>query len=436
MIVVLQYALVSFIELFIFMLLWSQFCLKDKNNLLKNLSVILIEIIILIIINKTNVYVDFFIRYMSMVILIKIIYKRSYMRTIVELIVLSCINMILQIIIISCANLIGFPYSGKYVMRIVFLLIELVCAIIITRCNFSKIAKKIMKVDSKILYYFAINLGLYIIFSKFIWEYNKNIILDNLLVYIFIIVSMISLNIFLYYYIIKISEDKKVLEVQNMYKPILLDIVEETRRRQHDFKNHLNTINAIVEVSSEKEVKNELRKYIMSLKYSNDIIEDIIYIDNIIIKAIIYNKLCDADRLNVKFLFNVTNNSLDNSLNDYEISDILNNLLDNAFQAVKNGTKDKTVILNICEEGNDNIVEVKNSGRTIKPDNIENIFKRGFSTKKGDNRGYGLFNIKEIAKKKGSDIQLSFEDDYTVFKMSFNQISKRSKNSKISKISS
>ncbi|MBW9172620.1 GHKL domain-containing protein [Clostridium estertheticum] len=435
MIVVLQYALVSFIELFIFMLLWSKFCLKDENNWLKNIFVILIEIIILIIINKTNVYVDFLIRCTSMIIFIKIIYKRSFIRTIVEFIVLSCVNMILQTILISCAHLVGFSYSGKYVMRIVFLLIELSCTIIITRCNFSKIAKKVIKLDSKILYYFVINLGLYIILSKFIWEYNKNIILDNLLVYIFIIISMISLNIFLYYYIIKISEDKKVLEVQNMYKPILLDIVEETRRRQHDFKNYINTINAIVEVSSEKEVKSELRKYIMSLKYSNDIIEDIIYIENIIIKAIIYNKLCEADRLNVKFLFNVANNSLDNSLNDYEISDILNNLLDNAFQAVKNATKDRIVILNICEEGNDNIVEVKNSGRTIKPDNIEHIFKRGFSTKKGDNRGYGLFNIKEIAKKKGSDIQLSFEDGYTVFKISFNQISKRNKNSKKSKIS-
>ncbi|MBX4261126.1 GHKL domain-containing protein [Clostridium estertheticum] len=435
MIVVLQYALVSFIELFIFMLLWSKFCFKDENNWLKNIFVILIEIIILIIINKTNVYVDFLIRCTSMIIFIKIMYKRSFIKTIVEFIVLSCVNMILQIILISCANLVGFSYSGKYIMRIVFLLIELICTIIITRCNFSKIAKKVMKLDSKILYYFAINLGLYIILSKFIWEYNKNIILDNLLVYIFIIISMISLNIFLYYYIIKISEDKKVLEVQNMYKPILLDIVEETRRRQHDFKNYLNTINAIVEVSSEKEVKNELRKYIMSLKYSNDIIEDIIYIENIIIKAIIYNKLCEAYRLNVKFLFNVANNSLDNSLNDYEISDILNNLLDNAFQAVKNATKDKIVILNICEEGNDNIVEVKNSGRTIKPENVENIFKRGFSTKKGDNRGYGLFNINEIAKKRGSDIQLSFEDGYTVFKMSFNQISKRNKNLKKSKIS-
>ena len=435
MIVVMQYALASFIELFIFMLLLSKFCLKDENNWLKNIFIILIEIIILIIINKANVFVDFFIRYMSMIILIKIIYKKSFIKTIIDFIVLSCLNMILQILLISGAKLVGFPYSSKYVMRIVLLLIELICVFIITRCNFSKITKKVMKLDSKILYYFAINLGLYIVFSKFIWEYNKNIILDNIVVYILIIVSMILLNIFLYYYIIKISEDKKILEVQNMYKPILLDIVEETRRKQHDFKNYLNTINAIVEVSSEKEVKSELRKYINSLKYSNDIIEDIIYIDNIIIKAIIYNKLCDAERLNVKFTFNVTNNSLDNSLNDYEISDILNNLLDNAFQAVINGTEDMIVILNICSEGNANIVEVRNSGITIKPDNIENIFKRGFSTKKGDNRGYGLFNIKEVAKKNGGDIQLSFEDGYTVFKMLFNQTSKVSKTSNTRKVS-
>lgn len=435
MIGILQYALASFIELFVFMLLWSKFCLKDENNWFKNISIIVIEIILLMIIKNVNVYVDFVIRYMSMILLIKIIYKRPFIKIIVEFILFSCINMILQILLISCANLVGFPYSNKFLFRTILLLIELVCTIIIVRCNFSKIAKKVMKLDSKILYYFAINLALYIIFSKFIWEYNKNIILDNLLVYILIIISMISLNIFLYYYIVKISEDKKVLEVQNMYKPILLDIVEETRRKQHDFKNYLNTINAIVEVTSEKEVKHELRKYIMSLKYSNDIIEDIIYIENIIIKAIVYNKLCDAERLNIKFLFNVTNNSLDNSLNDYEISDILNNLLDNAFQAVINGTEDKIVILNICAEGNANIVEVRNSGITIKPDNIENIFKRGFSTKKGGNRGYGLFNIKEIAKKNGSDVELSFEDNYTVFKMLFNQRAKVSNTSNIGKTS-
>ncbi len=320
-------------------------------------------------------------------------------------------------ILIGCANLVGFSYLDNYVWNINILLIELILIFIILRCNFSGKVKEGLKLESKILYYFVINLGLYILFSKFIWEYNKSIILNNLLVYILIMLSMLALNIFLYYYIVKISEDKKILEVQNMYKPILFDIVEETRRKQHDFKNHLNTINAIVEIADEKEVKNQLNKYIMSINYANNIIDDIIYIENIIIKAIIYNKLCEASRLNIKFLFNVVNNSLENSLNDHEISDILNNLLDNAFQAVINSTDDKVVILNIYKNRNANIVEVKNSGITIKPDNIKNIFDRGFSTKEGDNRGYGLYNVKEISQKRSSDIKLFFEENYTVFKI-------------------
>jgi two-component system sensor histidine kinase AgrC len=117
----------------------------------------------------------------------------------------------------------------------------------------------------------------------------------------------------------------------------------------------------------------------------------------------------------------VANNSLENSLNDYEISDILNNLLDNAFEAVINSANDKVVILNILTEGNINILEVRNAGITLKPDNIENIFERGFSTKKGENRGYGLYNVKKIAEKNGSDVQLFFEDNYTVFKILFKQ---------------
>ncbi|MGH4051163.1 MAG: sensor histidine kinase [Clostridium sp.] len=419
MIAILQEASTSFIELIIFMLLWSKFSLKDQNNWFKNLFIIIMESIIMIIISDLDVYMNVFIEYMSLILIMKFMYKRPFVTTIFEFVMFASINMFLQIIIIGGAILVGFPYSDKYMWSITLLLIELILIIIVLRYNFSEKTRRILKLESTMLYYFAINLVLYILFSKFIWEYNKSIILNNLVLYISIILLMLLLNVFLYYYIVKICEDKKVLEVQNMYKPILLDIVEETRRKQHDFKNYLNTINAIVEITSESQVKKELKKYISSLKCSNNIIEDIMYIDNIIIKAIIYNKLCEADRTNIKFIFNVTNNSLEKSLNDYEISDLLNNLLDNAFQAVIIQNKDKVVILNILEEENANMVEVKNSGITIKPDNIENIFERGFSTKEGNNRGYGLYNIKEIARKNGSDVELSFENNYTVFKICF-----------------
>ena len=271
----LQYASANFIELTIFMLLWSKFSLKDKSNWLKNSFIVLIELIILMLLININNYIDVLIKYISMIFLIKFMYKRLFIMTLCEFIVFLGIHKILQILLIGCANLIGFPYLDTFIWNITFLLIELIFIIIILRCSFSGKAKIVLKLESKILYYFVINLGLYILFCEFVWGYNKNIILNNLLVYIFIILLMLSLNIFLYYYIVKISEDKKVLEVQNMFKPILFDIVEETRRKQHDFKNHLNTINAIVEMTSEKKVKNELDKYIMSFEYSNNLIEDI-----------------------------------------------------------------------------------------------------------------------------------------------------------------
>ena len=419
MVDLLQQFIANFIELTVFIVLWSNFSLKDEKNWLKNLAVILIGTSVMIVTSNANIYLNIFLSYLSVILSIKFIYKRQLLKTTLEFIIFCCINLVLQASLIAGASAIGFGYSHKFIFRITLLLMELLIVIALSRYNFIKNVRKLIALDSKILWYFAINLGIYALFSKIIWEYNKNIILNNLLVYIVVVFVMLLINIFLYYYIVKISEDKKVAELQNKYNPILVDIVEEIRRKQHDFRNHLNTINAIVEISSEKEVKPELKKFMLSLKCSSSIIEDIIYIDNIIIKAIIYNKLCEANRLNIKLVFHVTNNSLESSLSDYEISDILNNLIDNAFDAVIKNTSDKVVILNIHSEGSINIVEVRNSGITINPNNIKDIFKRGFSTKKGQGRGYGLYNIKRIAEKTGSNVQLFFEDNYTIFRIAF-----------------
>jgi len=109
--------------------------------------------------------------------------------------------------------------------------------------------------------------------------------------------------------------------------------------------------------------------------------------------------------------------------------------LDNAFEVLINSTNEKVVILNIFSEENTNILEVRNSGITIDLDNIENIFERGFSTKKGKNRGYGLYNVKKIAEKNGGNVQLSFEENYTVFKILLKQTFRGSRFSNKSKTS-
>ncbi|NMM61772.1 GHKL domain-containing protein [Clostridium sp. P21] len=49
---------------------------------------------------------------------------------------------------------------------------------------------------------------------------------------------------------------------------------------------------------------------------------------------------------------------------------------------------------------------------------ISSILKKGFSTK-GENRGYGLYNVKKIVKNSGGKLQLFFENDQIIFKILF-----------------
>ena len=98
------------------------------------------------------------------------------------------------------------------------------------------------------------------------------------------------------------------------------------------------------------------------------------------------------------------------------MSEILTNLIDNAFEAVA-CQEDQLIEVEIYEEEGNSIIEVRNSGITVKDENIEKIFERGFSTKGGKGRGYGLYNVRRIVEGTGGSAKIYIEDNYTVFKL-------------------
>ncbi|AJA48573.1 putative histidine kinase [Clostridium pasteurianum DSM 525 = ATCC 6013] len=409
-----------FIELITIIFLWSKLFLKEESNLSKNLSVIFISSIAVTFIDLMDINTVF--GFLITIFAIKFLYCKKLIKTILEFVILGAVLIILQLIgIFFLQQYINEMYSERFMSDITINILILIIAILGYYLIFNKRKKSIQIIDSKVIYYFSINIGMCLIISKIIWEYNKNIILYNVMIYIVCLVIIFLVQIYLFIYISKIIEEKRVLEVQKEYSSIIEATIDEVKRKQHDFKNYINTINGMIEVTDEKLLKSQLKEYIKSSISANKNIEDILYINNTIIKAIVYNKKCEAERLKIKFLYNVKDKYLENKLRDYEISDILGNLLNNAFEAVqiqeeyKNNIK--TVILNILIENNKSIIEVKNNGIPIKEEQINSIFKSGFSTKEGKNRGYGLYNVKKIVKGKGGDIQMFFDEDYTVFKI-------------------
>ncbi|MBU3110235.1 sensor histidine kinase [Clostridium lacusfryxellense] len=408
--------IVTFIEEICIFILWSKVSLSDKDILIKNLVIILIGALVTSI-TGFNIYFNMIISYFTIIFLVCIVYKKKIIITTVEFFMILAFIMIMQLICMFIYNKYIGNYQGEFFISVIMQLIILFFSVVIY--YFIPILKRyfIDDINIRILFYFIINLLSYLLIVKVIWDYNMNLVLDNIVKFIFTVFSMLSINILLYFYIIKVEQGKKESKVQSKYSEILKNITEEIRARQHDFKNHLNVINGLIDSTNEIELKNKLKEYICSLNKSMVVIEDIVYIGNPILRAIIYSKMSEANNKNIKFLYSINNLFAISTVKDYELSEILNNLIDNAFEAVESQEGEKLVSIKVYLDGKSNIIEIINSGITLKSENIKRIFERGFSTKSGNNRGYGLYNAKKIVERTGGKVQLSLEENFTIFKL-------------------
>ncbi|MBU3158372.1 GHKL domain-containing protein [Clostridium frigoris] len=406
----------TFLEEVCIFIIWSKVSLIDKDFLKKNLVIISIGALVTSL-TGFNIYFNMGISYLTIILLVCIMYKKKFIITTIEFFMILALIMIMQLIGMFIYN----KYIGKYQSEFsIDTIIQLIIVVFsVGVAYFIPILKKrlIYAINIRILFYFIINLLSYILILKIIWNYDRDLVLNNIVELIFTIIIVFSVNILLYFYIIKVEQEKKESKVQVRYSEILKNITEELRARQHDFKNHLNVMNGLIETTNKFELKGKLKDYIGSLNKSMIMLEDIVYMDNPVIRAIIYNKLSEADNKNIKLLYSVNNSFTSVNVKDYELSEILTNLIDNAFDAVENQDGEKIVSVKIYSEDKSNIIEVINSGITLKLNNVKIIFERGFSTKNGNNRGYGLYNAKKIVERTGGRVQLSLEADSTIFKL-------------------
>lgn len=404
--------IVTFIELSAFMVLWQKFGLKKETNLPKNLFIILASSFIMSITSSMSIYYNMIFSYLTFIILVMYLHKEKFVSTLIEFCFFISVMIILQLIVIGIFNLLNAnKYLDPFIYNVILNSIILIITLVI--CYIAPHKINIKMIDSKIVYCFIINFASYLVILKVLWDYDKNIILNNIIKIFFIQAILLILNMILYYYIIKINEEKKTMLIQSTYTPIINNIIEEIKGRQHEFKNELNTISGIVQVAKDEELRESLKEYIKSIDYLKEV-EDIIYISNPILGAIIYSKACEAKNNNIKFSYHINNDLNKFSIKEYELSEILNNLLTNAFEAAQGDNKE--VILNVLSEADKNIIEVKNKGE-IKEEDLSKLFKRGFSTKNNTGRGYGLYNVKRIVEGNGGTVQLSIEEKYIIFKV-------------------
>ena len=217
------------------------------------------------------------------------------------------------------------------------------------------------------------------------------------------LIDLLCILIFTYFFFNEFFRIKKDLKLNSyrfkiktleIYNENLNTKYDELSAFKHDFNNIIQTIGGLLLIDKYDNLKNYYKELKVDCQVLNDMeILNPIKIKNPEVFALLVNKYKIAKQNGIKINLDIYSDlSLINS-DIFQIIRILGILLDNAIEATKECTEK---VLNIEFRLNQNTQTIIIENSYLNKDiNTENIFSKGFSTKKG-NTGLGLWKVRKI----------------------------------------
>ena len=191
----------------------------------------------------------------------------------------------------------------------------------------------------------------------------------------------------------KLKEEE--IRKNDFYVSNMKEMLWTIKGQRHDMNNHLNTIYGLLE----NDRFNEAKVYIGELNKNISVMNEIVDINHPTISTLLNIKKNIADGKMIKFNIDISLTK-DVTINDVDLSIILNNLLDNSIEACEkiNGSK-KYLDIHISIKEDYLIIKVANcKDESIKLDPQKLL--NGYTTKQNSEiHGIGLRNVKLIVDK-------------------------------------
>ncbi len=197
------------------------------------------------------------------------------------------------------------------------------------------------------------------------------------------------------------------LELQRVYGETYKELLEEVRRRQHDYKNQLAAIYSMHLTAGSLEELVEMQQEYGNILKGNCRYDSVLTgCSNQILAGYLYYRCISCENEGIGVEVDICVEQADCFWAIHEIIELLGILIDNACESVLAQQDDNKCIQLVVRETWDKIVlTVSNPTRYITFSEIEKMFKNGYSSK-GDNRGMGLARVLELVKKYRAELKV------------------------------
>lgn len=376
--------------------------------------------IIVVVFDIYSIDIGFLISFILLCIMVISLFNISAKDTIFQFsivfIIVSTIQLVLTYLLTWFSDTVHYSFVNGLIVNIATLA---GCMIIHKYSTINKIYKDLHRYRNYGIT-ILLNIAGVILLLLHMWQVGKDFVAEHILYLVFAVILWEGLNIFFLYQSILIHQQQKIICAHERYIPYLKNMVNEVREKQHDFKNHLNALYGMIQVEDAPQAKKEMQQYLELLIEEIKSTDRLLNIKDPVLSAIIYSKKSLATEKGIIFEVEFHGEIPVYPLEKHELVELLGNLLDNAIEAIENSHgHEPRVVLILGTEENSKMIEVGNTGDVIPEKAIDRIFERGFSTKKGKLRGYGLYNVKKIVDHYNGTIELSFNGMYTIFRILF-----------------
>lgn len=369
--------------------------------------------------------------YCSLAILITLIFKINILKSLTTLtltvFIFGLVNTLIQkpYLTILDISLDTFMDTPKY--RITYLIISysFFGLFILVFKRFNNIKLKINTLDSldnKTVIILATNLllGVFLLFMQFvITAYYIDIVSVYInLLNLLLLIAFLILSTHCFIHVLELTITRKDLAYAEECNKSLKILYDKVKGFKHDFDSIVSSLNGYIEQND----MNGLKQYFSEVKKDCKIADDLALINprtinNPGIYSLLNNEYAKASALGINFELEFFLNLNELEINIYFFSRILGVLLDNAIEAAEN-SKEKLVKVSFIRENVNGraVITIENSYSNKNID-LENIFKKGITSKEC-HAGLGLWEVKRyVNKSKNLDLKPSVSP--STFKQEF-----------------
>ncbi|MDV6379065.1 sensor histidine kinase [Sporosarcina sp. GW1-11] len=195
-----------------------------------------------------------------------------------------------------------------------------------------------------------------------------------------------------------VSTFRNKTEIEKLTKELahIQQYANALRSQTHEFANKLYTIMGLTRLNKKDQVLDFIQNETRIQQHWMDSLLD--EIDDPYVSGLLVGKLNQAGELQIDVTIQ-PGSQLHTSLSDKSRQALLTaigNLLDNAFDAVYDERSiSREISISFSDFGQDILFEIDDSGPGIKESSLQEIFTKGFTTKNGAGRGFGLALTKQ-----------------------------------------